>query len=82
MRELFGIGKRALIPKEKEFIVKWHDNYKFSRDIVREAYERTVGQTDKPSLNYANAILDNWFAAGYTTIDDIKAAEAEMEVEG
>lgn len=79
VRELFGIGKRALIPKEKEFIVKWHDKYKFSRDIVREAYERTVGQTDKPSLKYANAILDNWFAAGYTTIDDIKAAEAERQ---
>ena len=79
VRELFGIGKRALIPREREFIIKWHDKYKFSRDIVKEAYERTVGQTDKPSLKYANAILDNWFAAGYTTIDDVKAAEAERQ---
>ncbi len=79
VRELFGLGKRALVPKEKEFIIKWHDKYNFSQDIIKAAYERTVTQTEKPSLKYANAILDNWFTAGYTTVDDIEAAEAERQ---
>ena len=77
VRELFGIGKRALIPKEKEFIKKWHDQYKFSKEMVNAAYEITVSNTDKPNLKYANAILDNWFAAGYTTIEEVQAAENE-----
>lgn len=77
VRELFGIGKRALIPKEKEFIKKWHDRYKFSKEMVNAAYEITVSNTEKPSLKYANAILDNWFAAGYTNINEVQAAEAE-----
>ncbi len=79
VRDLFGIGKRALISKEKEIIITWHDKYKFSNDIIKAAYERTVAQTDKPSLNYANAILDNWFVAGYTIISEIEAAEAERQ---
>ncbi len=79
VRELFGIGKRALVQKEKDFIIKWHDKYNFSKEIIKAAYERTVSQTEKPSLKYANAILDNWFTAGYTTIDEIEAAEAERQ---
>lgn len=79
VRKLFGLGQRTLVPKEKECIIKWHDKYKFSNEIINAAYERTVSQTSKPSIQYANAILDNWYASGYTIIDDIEAAEAERQ---
>lgn len=47
----------------------------FSRDIITKAYEITVTNTKEPSINYTNAILEKWYAAGYKTIADIEAAE-------
>lgn len=77
VRGLFGMGKRALIPKEREYIKTWNDKYKFSREMISAAYEITVSKTGEANIKYANAILDNWYAAGYKNIDDVKAAEAE-----
>lgn len=77
IRNLFGLGKRALIKKEKEFMAAWIDKYKFSKEMINAAYEVTVSKTKDPTLNYANAVLENWFAAGYKTVEEVKAAEEE-----
>ncbi len=77
VRKLFGIGRRTLIPKEKEFIKTWNDKYKFSREMICAAYEITVSKTGEPSIKYANAILENWFTSGLKTPADVEAAEAE-----
>lgn len=77
IRDLFGIGKRAFTKKEKDFIAAWVDKYKFSREMIRAAYEATVNRINDPTLNYANAILENWYAAGYTTVEQVEAAEEE-----
>lgn len=77
VRKLFGLGKRALIKKEKEYISAWVETYNFSREMIELAYEITVAKTNEPRLNYANAILENWYAAGYKTPDDVKTAEEE-----
>lgn len=77
IRDLFGIGKRAFTKKEKEFIAAWVDKYEFSRDMIRAAYETTVNRINDPTLNYANAILENWYTAGYTTVEQVEAAEEE-----
>lgn len=77
VRTLFGLGKRALIKKEKDYLANWSEKYKFSREIIQRAYEVTVAKTNEPRLSYANAILENWFAAGYKTLADIDKAEAE-----
>ena len=79
VRELFGIGKRAFIKKEKEYLAAWQDKYKFSRELISRAYEVTVAKTNEPKLSYANAVLENWYAAGYKTIEDIDKAEAEWK---
>lgn len=77
VRKLFGLGKRALIKKEKEYIAAWSDKYCFSREMVELAYEITVAKTNEPRLSYANAILENWYAAGYKSPEDVKRAEEE-----
>jgi DnaD/phage-associated family protein len=79
VRNIFGLGKRALIKKEKEYISAWSDKYKFSKDIIQRAYEVTVAKTNEPKLSYANAVLENWYSAGYKTIEDIDKAEAEWK---
>lgn len=76
VRKLLGMGRRVLITKEKEIIGAWNDKYCVSRDMIKEAYDITVTKTKEANINYMNAVLENWYAAGYKTVDDVRAAEA------
>ena len=75
VRKMFGMGSRYLIKKERDMITAWQEKFKFSREIITRAYEITVTKTKEPSINYTNAILEKWYAAGFKTIADIEAAE-------
>jgi DnaD/phage-associated family protein len=75
IRKMFGMGSRYLIKKERDMISAWQEKFMFSNDIITRAYEITVTKTNEPSINYTNAILEKWYAAGYKTIADIEAAE-------
>ncbi len=79
VRELFGLRSRALIPKEKAMVEKWVHTMHYDKNIVQKAYEITVNNTGKPSLSYANAILENWYKAGLATLEDIEASIAEYQ---
>ncbi|MBO4931760.1 MAG: DnaD domain protein [Clostridia bacterium] len=77
VRDLFGMGNRALIKKERDFIANWVDKYGFDREMIRAAYEITIEKTKEANLNYANAVIENWYAAGHKTVEDVEAAEAQ-----
>jgi DnaD/phage-associated family protein len=47
--------------------------------ILSNAYEITVDSTSKPSIPYANSILERWYAEGYRTLEDVDAALAEYK---
>ena len=79
VRDLFGFGRRALIKKEKDFIAAWTDTYRFSREMIAKAYEITVTNTKAASMDYANRVLENWYAAGYETPEEVEAAQAERK---
>ena len=79
VRKLFGIGRRALIKKEKEMITAWNERYAFPDEMIEKAYEITVSRTNEPKISYANAILENWYTAGIKTLEDVEAAEKEHE---
>lgn len=73
IRSLFGIGGRALTKKEKECLTAWFDTYAFNDDVIRLAYEKTVGNTGKASIHYANSILKTWHEAGCKTLADVQS---------
>ncbi|MBE6599386.1 MAG: DnaD domain protein [Ruminococcaceae bacterium] len=75
VRKLFGLGRRALIESEKVMIDRWTNEYKMDRDMIRRAYEITVAKTTEPSFPYMNAVIENWHKAGYSTIEQVTAAE-------
>ena len=75
VRKLFGLGRRALIQSEKDMIDRWTNEYKLSKDMLGKAYEITVEKTGEASFPYMNAIIENWHKAGYSTIDEVNAAE-------
>ena len=77
IRAMFGIESRALTTKEKGMIEKWLCTMQFSEDVLQKAYEITVDTTTKPSIPYANAILERWYANGYRTLEDVEAAIAD-----
>lgn len=77
VRSLFGIGKRALVKKETAMLEKWVSVYRFPRELIRYAYETTIAKAKEPSLSYANAVLESWYAKGLKTPADVDAAEAE-----
>ncbi len=81
VRSIFGIGSRALTSREKEFIAAWTETYGFDFPMIEMAYEITVNATSKPSLSYANKILESWYSSGLKTPEDVEAAKAQKSGE-
>ncbi|MBO4423066.1 MAG: DnaD domain protein [Clostridia bacterium] len=75
IRELFGIGKRALIASEKNLIKTWTETYGYDMEIINRAYEVTIRSINEPSLNYAGAVMKRWHEQGILTAED---AEKDM----
>ncbi len=71
IRNLFGLGTRALVTKEKNYISAWFDTYGYDMDIIERAYELTINSINKPSFDYINSILKRWFEKGVKTQEDI-----------
>ncbi len=59
VNKAFGLN-RAPGQIEKQFINKWLNKYGFSIEIIVEACNRTILQTQKPDFKYADKILENW----------------------
>ncbi|MBQ3176639.1 MAG: DnaD domain protein [Clostridia bacterium] len=79
IRQLFGLNSRALIAKEKAMVEKWVLTMHYDRPILEKAYEVTINNTGKPSISYANAVLENWYKAGLGTLEQIEASIAEYQ---
>ena len=72
IKSIFGLGTRKLTSKEKKQLDNWINNFKFDFEVIEKAYEITVGATNQPSVPYANAILEKWYADGVRTISDVE----------
>lgn len=72
IRSIFGIGARALTTREKKEISSWINDMKYPMPIIEMAYEITVDATSKPTLHYANTVLERWHSEGLDTIEKIK----------
>ena len=77
IRTMFGLASRALTAKEKSMVERWVCQMQYSDDVLRLAYETTVNAINKPSIPYANTILERWYAEGYRTMADVEHALAE-----
>lgn len=82
IRAMFGLGSRSFTAKENAMLDNWI-SYGYGEDIIRRAYEITVGAINEPSLPYANSILERWHSEGLTTAAQIDAKlDAEREKKG
>ena len=82
IRAMFGLGSRSFTAKENTMLDNWI-SYGYGEDIIRRAYEITVGAINEPSLPYANSILERWHSEGLDTAAQIDAKlDAEREKKG
>lgn len=82
IRTMFGLGSRAFTAKEETMINNWA-SYGYGVDIIRRAYDITVGTTKEASIPYANSILKCWHSEGLNTAAQIDAKlDAEREKKG
>ncbi len=69
----FGIEHRKPSAKELEFCEKWVIEWKFSRDMLKEAYDSCVDSKTKLSMPYINKILESWHQKGYAKPEQTRA---------
>lgn len=67
----FGISGRNLADSEMAFVNKWSKEYCFDIDLIQEACKRTISATQKPSFEYADSILTNWYNNRVHTLKDV-----------
>lgn len=69
----FGIERRLPSDKELDYAQKWIIEWKFKKDMLKEAYNRCIDQKAKLSMPYINKILETWFTDGITDISTLNA---------
>lgn len=88
IREMFRqvdfIVRRQLVPEEKKTVLSWVMDYHMSPDMVLHAISYTFEEKKACNLNYAGAMIRNWYDKSYTTLDevidnsDLESATEEM----
>lgn len=57
------------------YMTRWLDEMKMPQELIEEAARRTLEKTGKASFAYAEAILKNWSAQGFTTLEAVTAGD-------
>lgn len=78
INKAFGLN-RAPGQVEKQLISKWMNKFGFSIDIIVEACNRTILQTQKPDFKYADKILENWNKKGVKVFSNIAPLDEEHQ---
>lgn len=74
--KIFGIRNIGSPTKTQlAYADTWVNEWKFSDDMLLEAYERCVNQKGEYNIKYINGILAKWFAASIFNLDDLKKAD-------
>ncbi len=71
----FGIEHRMPSDKELEYANTWVIEWGFSREMLKEAYNRCVDAKAKLDMRYINGILSRWFKDGVKTVEATRETE-------
>lgn len=67
IEQALRLSPRAPSSREERYSDRWLLEWKFSPQMVREAYDRSVDAIGKLSLSYMNKILERWHKEGITS---------------
>lgn len=71
----FGIKNRGPADSELTYINKWTNQMGFSLDLIQEACRRTISTTHQASFEYADTILERWYANHVHHPEDVAALD-------
>lgn len=70
---VFGMSQTGSPTKTQlTFADCWVNEWKFSDEMLREAYERCVDSKNGCDLKYINGILKNWRKSGYKNVEEVR----------
>ena len=64
-----GMTHRAPSSKEEQYVRRWTMEWRFSVEMIREAYDRCADATGKLSFGYMNKILERWQKNNIRTVE-------------
>lgn len=67
-RRVFGIYGRSISQTERELYKKWAEEFDYSTEIVALAYDKAVLAGSPDSIQYIDAVISAWHAAGCKTV--------------
>lgn len=70
----FGLHQ-TLGKGQLEYIKRWSREWKMPLPLIEEACRRTMSGIGKPSFPYAEKALKAWLEAGFTTLEEVRAAD-------
>lgn len=73
VRDLFGLGERALTPSEQKYLATWTLDWNLPFEVIRLAYNEMMRLKDRPLFSYENGILKKWVENGCKTPEDVAA---------
>ena len=74
VQRIFGLESHSPTEKETELSDRWINEWGFSEDMLRTAYEICVDKKSKYIPSYVNSILERWYGQGIST-----PAQAEQD---
>ncbi|MBQ5566029.1 MAG: DnaD domain protein [Clostridia bacterium] len=75
-RKVFSIlhfEQRTPSDKEEKIYTRWIKEWKFSDEMIKEAYDICINSKGKYIINYVNTILQRWYESGIRTVEQVHA---------
>lgn len=66
---IIGIEHRAPTAREEEAVMRWINDWNYSDELIKEAYDRCVNANGKYILKYMDSIIKRWHTQGIFTIE-------------
>ena len=77
--KMTGIQTPKPTANQQSFLLKWITEYKFSMEMIYEAYEYMAENCAKISFKYMDAVLTDWYANKIKNPEDIKKYKEERK---
>ncbi len=74
-----GLPRRSPTKKEEEAAFRWINEWGFSQEMIKAAYERCADHTGKFSASYLNKILERWHKQGFTEVSQAEDEERQKQ---
>ena len=71
VQRIIGAEEHSPTESESALADRWVNQWKFSPEMIRTAYEVCVDAKGKFIKNYTNSVLERWYKAGITTPEQV-----------